>query len=190
MPCCCLSTATSYVKLFGKAQVDVNLSLGQFVKVRNNLLPCSARSSQELNQTRTVLAFSDFSFLLLQSRNIDNEFDFQQLAYFKTRIGVSNSFQVCWGCYSVSSVARCTFSPSLNGMAHCLTKVCSIKGANYLRLTAPVYSQLSCYGQKLSPWPKLPRNVWKILPPPRNYGHFTRSQIKIFIVCLLLRRTT
>ena len=29
-----------------------------------------------------------------QSRNIDNEFDFQQLAYFKTRIGVSNSFQV------------------------------------------------------------------------------------------------
>ena len=30
---------SSYVKLFGKAEVDVNLSLGQFVKV-NELSPC------------------------------------------------------------------------------------------------------------------------------------------------------
>ena len=30
---CYLLTGSSYVKLFGKAQVDVNLSLGQFVKV-------------------------------------------------------------------------------------------------------------------------------------------------------------
>ena len=142
MPCYCLSIGTSYVKLFGKAQVDVNLSLGQFVKVRNNLF-CTIFSRVESNENIVGIQWFFFS-LLLQSRNIDNEFDFQQLAYFKTRIGVSNSFQVCWGCYSVSSVGRCTFSPSLNGMAHCLTKVCSIKGANYLRLTAPVYSQLSC----------------------------------------------
>ena len=104
---------------------------------------CTIFSRVESNENSVGIQWFFFS-LLLQSRNIDNEFDFQQLAYFKTRIGVSNSFQVCWGCYSVSSVARCTFSPSLNGMAHCLTKVCSIKGANYLRLTAPVDSQLSC----------------------------------------------
>ncbi|XP_022799728.1 uncharacterized protein KIAA1109-like isoform X2 [Stylophora pistillata] len=54
-----LRRSSSYVKLFGKAEVDVNLSLGQFTK----------------------------------SRNIDNELEYQQLAYFKTRIGVSNSFQ-------------------------------------------------------------------------------------------------
>ncbi|XP_068720760.1 bridge-like lipid transfer protein family member 1 [Montipora capricornis] len=54
-----LRRSSSYVKLFGKAQVDVNLSLGQFTK----------------------------------SRNIDNEFDFQQMAYFKTTIGISNSYQ-------------------------------------------------------------------------------------------------
>ena len=30
---------SSYVKLFGKAEVDVNLSLGQFVKV-SELSPC------------------------------------------------------------------------------------------------------------------------------------------------------
>ena len=35
---CYLLTGSSYVKLFGKAQVDVNLSLGQFVKVNSRLL--------------------------------------------------------------------------------------------------------------------------------------------------------
>ena len=32
---CYILTGSSYVKLFGKAQVDVNLSLGQFVKVNS-----------------------------------------------------------------------------------------------------------------------------------------------------------
>ena len=88
---CSLLTGSSYVKLFGKAQVDVNLSLGQFVKVNSRLLfliPfCFIHS--EINERG-----SKFFSLSPQSRNIDNEFDFQQLAYFKTRIGVSNSFQV------------------------------------------------------------------------------------------------
>lgn len=37
----CFCTGSSYVKLFGKAQVDVNLSLGQFAKVKNKLLSFS-----------------------------------------------------------------------------------------------------------------------------------------------------
>ena len=83
------------MKLFGKAQVDVNLSLGQFVKVRYNLFACCARvfSRSESNENSVELMVLSSP----QSRNIDNEFDFQQLAYFKTRIGVSNSFQVCKG---------------------------------------------------------------------------------------------
>ena len=88
---CYILTGSSYVKLFGKAQVDVNLSLGQFVKVNSRLLFlilfCFIYS--EIYERG-----SKFFSLSPQSRNIDNEFDFQQLAYFKTRIGVSNSFQV------------------------------------------------------------------------------------------------
>ena len=94
MPYFCLCTGSSYVKLFGKAQVDVNLSLGQFVKVNYQLLSllCAILSQDKLNENKCDHA--DNPFLVSQSRNIDNEFDFQQLAYFKTRIGVSNSFQV------------------------------------------------------------------------------------------------
>ena len=75
------------MKLFGKAHVDVNLSLGQFTKVKQT-------SSVGKLFIRNVVIVINPIFLFFQSRNIDNEFDFQQMAYFKTRIGISNSYQV------------------------------------------------------------------------------------------------
>ena len=57
---------------------------------------CTIFTRSESNENSVVL----IAFSSPQSRNIDNEFDFQQLAYFKTRIGVSNSFQVRKGVYS------------------------------------------------------------------------------------------
>ncbi|XP_048589365.1 transmembrane protein KIAA1109 homolog isoform X3 [Nematostella vectensis] len=67
-----LRQSYSFIKLFGKAQVDVNLSLGEFTKI-----PVDDTDNRCLSQ----------------SRIIDDELEFVQMAYFRTNIGVRNSFQ-------------------------------------------------------------------------------------------------
>ena len=82
----------------------------------------------------TTFSRSENSVVLIvlsspQSRNIDNEFDYQQLAYFKTRIGVSNSFQVRKKVYSGDKGTRCFATPTETaGFRKSAGRLSSLKG--------------------------------------------------------------
>lgn len=76
--------SSSYLKLFGKCQVDLNLALGQIVKHQVMDHPPSGSQSQ-----------SEPFFTLSSVWQVYEEAgsDFHQVAYFRTRIGLRNALQ-------------------------------------------------------------------------------------------------
>lgn len=75
--------SSSYLKLFGKCQVDLNLALGQIVK---HQVPAGRPSGPDPAGT---------SFISPSVLQVYEEAgsDFHQVAYFRTRIGLRNALQ-------------------------------------------------------------------------------------------------
>lgn len=81
--------SSSYLKLFGKCQVDLNLALGQIVK--HQVQTCSSLQMQSLDFTIDHCLMSCVSLTLQVYEEAGS--DFHQVAYFQTRIGLRNALQ-------------------------------------------------------------------------------------------------